>query len=630
MATEPYGTTPLPAQAVKIQYDPPADIWDIAQQPKSQQIATYEGHMVEDSIHGATILGANHHFVIYAVKKGLVRILHRHSPLRSLFRGHAGQTVTDIQFFLDGDVLGSVASANGASTVIIWRVFERTPEIMSEKLLEITTSAYTISRIVWHPFNPNQFWMVHTDPNSTDTSKRVATLVDTTRISTLPHAEGGHAVCMFFQPDIIMDGVVSLASPDASVTSLTDLDWSEKDVRHVMTTHQGGEIRLWDLRKVDPNNAAATTLPVCLCVIQEEQALSRCKFLPHECPKNSRSNSTAYTNCFLTASNNNSEVTLWSPFCEDGPPPSKVQVFGLQHPSASSSHLLDICYGPSPPEGPPPSLFILMSDQKAGKLFAWHIQSEWQNDTVMSLVGCDFVVPFVTTYPMYSWSTQVQPAADISEDDMTDQEGFVFDMKLHAYQSTVIQSLTLTSFMCLPPGRQWDPSTPGVTVEDLPQLESGVPSSTNSNAGLSDDFGDYDVGDDDEEGDDDFSEPPAASSLPVPDGLDSPAAAPAPAAGGAFANWLGALAIKAPGPAPIPPPPVVAANTATTPGPARTNSNASATMLTPADLFPNNPTMTVGGVTTEPSQTAQNAGYVLLLNFWISCVFGLCSTNLLS
>lgn len=627
MTTEPYGTTPLPAKGgVSIRYDPGEDVWDIAQQPKSQQIAAYEGIPSEDSIHGATVLDVNQHFVIYAVKKGLIRILHRHSTLRSLFRGHAGQTITDIQIFLDGDVLGSVGhdAATGNSTVIIWRVFERTPEIMSEKLLEITTNAFHISRLIWHPFNPNQFWIVHTTgDNDDDGNKKVASLVDTTRISTLPHATEQHAVCMFHQPNTIMDGVVSLAAPTAS--SLTDLDWSEKDVRHVLTVHQGGEIQLWDLRKVDPNPAAnaATTLPACLCVIREEQPLSRCKFLPHESSSTKQPGDTTsyHTNCFLTAAHNNSEVTLWSPFGsnDDGlsasPPPTKLQVFGLQHPSPS--YVLDICYGPSAPDGPPPALFVLMADQSQGKLFSWHIQSEWQEEkTLVSLVGCDFVVPFVTSYPMYSWSTQVQPAADISEDEMSEQGGLIFDMKLFSYQSTVVQCLTLTSFMCLPPARPWDASTSGVIVEELSQLqqlESSLVASSSPEMDMTGDFGDYDVGDDDDDDEaevaagteEDFSEPPAASSLPVPDGLDSPAAAaPTAPSGGAFANWLGALAGKAPGPTPIPPPPIAQAEeqqqrqpsppgpAVPAPAPPVAMPSSTTTMLTPADLFPNHPSIT--------------------------------------
>jgi len=639
--TEPYGTTPLPVNRgkIRIQYNPGDDVWDVAQQPKSQQIASYEGLKVPDAVNGATVLDVNPHFCIYAVKKGLIRILHRHSTLRSLFRGHAGQTVSDIQIFMDGDVLASVGydTNTGTSTLIIWRVFERTPEIMSEILLEITTMAYKISRVIWHPFNPNQFWMIHTSSSSSSSSShegddtKIASLVDTTRISTLQHATEHHAVCMFHQTDVVMDGVTCLNATSAS--SLIDLDWSEKDVRHVLTCHENGDIRLWDLRQTEINGA--TMLPACLCILRGGgEALSRCKFLPHECSHDDSThtditnNNNTLTSCFLTAANNNSQVTLWSPFTEScrTQPPTKVQVFGLDpsYTAEDSSYVLDICYGPSPPEGPPPSMFVLMADQTAGKLFAWHVQSEWaSNKTVVALVGCNFVVPFVTSFPMYSWSCQVQPAADISEDDMGDDNatggGLVFDMKLFSYQSTVIQSLILTSFMCLPPGQPWNVSTPGVTVEELEQdAGAGVPAEkVPSEMALSDEFGDYEVDEEEDDGEDDadYSEPPEASALPVPEGLDSPGAevsAPGGSGGGVFANWLGALAVKASGPAPVPPPPppVVSATQST----ASNNS----TMLTPADLFPNHPSIIgttsndgsrASGRTQEP-QSIQNARYV--------------------
>ena len=146
----PYGTTPLPTSLavggtvsagnspVSVKFDENA-VADVSQQPQTQQIAVFEATPNEDCINGS-LLDVNQHFVVYAVKNGLIRILHRHSALRSLLRGHAGQQVTDIRFFLDGDVLGTVggtnslgegAAAGQTSSVIIWRVFEQSPDIMS-------------------------------------------------------------------------------------------------------------------------------------------------------------------------------------------------------------------------------------------------------------------------------------------------------------------------------------------------------------------------------------------------------------------------------------------------------------------------------------------------------------------
>ena len=103
---EPFGTTPIPTaladgSPVEISLDT-SGVDSVAQQPQSQQIAVYEAKPNEDCINGS-LLDVNQHFVVYAVKNGLIRVLHRHSAMKALLRGHAGQQVTDIRFFLDGD-----------------------------------------------------------------------------------------------------------------------------------------------------------------------------------------------------------------------------------------------------------------------------------------------------------------------------------------------------------------------------------------------------------------------------------------------------------------------------------------------------------------------------------------------
>lgn len=149
-------------------------------------------------------MAVNQHFVVYAVKKGLIRVLHRHSTLRSLLRAHSEQTVTDIQFFQDGDVLATAGSSPTSSKIVVWRIFERSPEICSEILLEISTSHLFMTRVVWHPFNPNQFWMLHTA--NTTNKKQLATLVETTRIMTTPDEIHNHAVADFCSNTLLMHG----------------------------------------------------------------------------------------------------------------------------------------------------------------------------------------------------------------------------------------------------------------------------------------------------------------------------------------------------------------------------------------------------------------------------------------
>lgn len=531
---EPFGTTPIPTaladgRPVEISLDM-SGVDSVAQQPQSQQIAVYEAKPNEDCINGS-LLDVNQHFVVYAVKNGLIRVLHRHSAMKALLRGHAGQQVTDIRFFLDGDVLGTVGSKGTESTLIVWRVFQQSPEIMSEKLLEIPSSSFTMSRLLWHPFNPNQFWMFHT----TETQITAATLVETTRITTAVHKEESHAVCQLHSPYCVMDGAVQLAD----ATSITDLAWSGRDSRHVLTVHEGGSIILWDLKQTEENDGDFTT-PKQVAVLEKDSGIanSRCCFLPHENAVSRQDQTDAITTCFVTASDNNSVVTLWSSFTESKLP-IKLQVVRLDNPSPS--YVLDLCFGPAPQDASPPSCFLVVADRHKGKLLALHVQAQWNANQKAICVGSDYVVPFQLKHPIYSWSVVCSPTQDISEEEIQEQAGLIFDMKLFSYQSKVIQCLTLTSYMCLPPEHGYQDSTRGITVR---ALDGSAPQEDVDTVEPEYDE-DYDVEDDEE----DEPEAPEPSSLPAPEtggGMGNP-----------FANWLGAFASKptpTPDP-PLPPPP---------------------------------------------------------------------------
>jgi len=527
---EPYGTTPLPTSSsgspVQVWFDAES-VLDAAQQPQTQQMAVFEA-TPNDCLNGS-VLDVNQHFVVYAVKNGLIRVLHRHSTLRALLRGHDGQRVTDIQFFQDGDVLATAATGETQSSVIIWRVFERSPEIMSETLLEIKTTHFSIRRILWHPFNPNQFWMIHTT-NKTNATQ-VATLVETTRITTTPHETEKHAVCQFHDDYVIMEGAVQLSS------NLTDMCWSGRDTRHVLTTHSSGEIHLWDLKKLKTNNDFTVT-PEHLVSIREDSNWSRCLFLPHEQAASveiNENHETAWTPCFVTASDNNSTFTLWSPFTSSNKKPTKLQVVALEHPA--TSYVMDVCYGPAPVDASPPSSFVILADRTAGKIMAFHCRANWSSSQKAVLVGCDYVVPFQTKCPTYSWSVVCAPTTDISEEDLSEQGGLIFDIKLFAYQSTVVQCLTLTSYMCLPPETTWTDPTPGVRLERLLLVHSAHVSEIGSDEDVQYDE-DYSL----EEEDDEDYEAPDPSSLPPPDGISKDG--PAPLGNNPFANWLGAIAAK--------------------------------------------------------------------------------------
>ena len=167
----------------------------------------------------------------------------------------------------------------------IWRLFERSPEIYAEKLLEIDSHKFNISRVVWHPFNPNQFWMIHQDRYN----EKVATLVESTRIATQQHPTEKHAVCTFFGDYCIMKDAVQLkprsSVPSVAPKNLTDVCWNARNVRYVLAVYDSGNITLWDIQGNNTTSTSDGTVIPSIAgeVIDDSDGdLSRCLFLPHE------------------------------------------------------------------------------------------------------------------------------------------------------------------------------------------------------------------------------------------------------------------------------------------------------------------------------------------------------------
>jgi hypothetical protein len=388
--------------------------------------------------------------------------------------------------------------------------------------------------------------MVHTDADGIV----VGTLLNTNSI-TAARCEEGHNLCMFASDHCIKEGATQIRESG----DLTDLAWDT----HILSTHTSGRIILHDWKRVIAGNRATVTHPTVLCTLQEEGPVSRCLFLPHtQAPKHSNEEET-WTPCFLTASENNAVVTLWSAFTSNGPPPTKLQVFGLENPS--TSYCLSVCAAPAGSSSlTPPSTMVVMADRMDGKIFAWHLKASWEattERTQLVLEGCDYVVPFHCKYPTYSW--QVRSEAGIVGEEL-DASNIVFDVIVHAYQSAAVQRLTLTSMMLLPPALTWTEPTPGVRVDRLWQ---NVHSAHVSEIASEDAFQfdeEYDVDDDD--ADDGYDEAPDASALPPPDGFASPSGSTLPTASlvtssSPFANWLGNLAAAKTVDALPPPEPVV-------------------------------------------------------------------------
>lgn len=574
---EPFGTTPFPVLTADVNtaFDVKFFASDLTsddtastpQQPQTQQIAVYEATPIEESIHGASVIAVNQHFICYAVKNGLIRVLNRHSTLRTLLRAHAGQNVTDIKVFQDGDVFATAGSGGKKeeqatkidSKIVIWRIFERSPDIVSEKLLEIETDKFSISRVLWHPFNPNQFWMIHLDQSGVN----VASLVETTRIATVNHPSDNHPLCRWEDPRFQTDFVLQVKT--SSRSNLTDICWNNRDTRYVLSVHDSGHIVLWDIsshassnRTQNQGSGEGILVPLVVGEIVDSSTgnLSRCLFLPHE-------NSILFgdgpmpiarTTCFITAGENNSSFTLWSAWPGDDSLPSKIQrisIMGANKPvyQPPSSFLLDVCFGPAGNTNAPPC-FIVCADREVGRLFVFHCRAvclDVENVTSRKkamLAGCDYVVPFITKFPTYSVSVVCVPTQDISEEELSEQGQIIFDMKLFSYQSSVVQCLTLTSYMCLPPSSTWTDRTACVIVERLHShniKQNGLRNSPTDEVVYDED---YDVEDDgvDING---FEVSPEASSLPLPDGLPTSNQSTNTFESDVknqFSNWLGAIA----------------------------------------------------------------------------------------
>ena len=609
------GTTPLPISLPASSFGlghvvthVPARLWfDVdsvsqqAQQPQTQQIANFDAKANEDCINGSTV-AVNQHFVVYTVKNGLIRVLHRHSTLRTLLRAHLDARVTDIAFFQDGDILATVAGNEERSTLVIWRIFERPPEVTAEILLEITSLKSKITRVVWHPFNPNQFWMIHTNAHGC----HIASLVETTKIraktpvsssqsttsgSSTASESGNHVRCDFAQDYALMDDVVTIQSTNYMEDDVTDLAWNLRDAaRYVLTSHSSGEIVLWDLKRLVPqpqfNHNLITPGQIRVMRHPDQRPVTRCFFLPHDDrvdpriqpPTNggggggsSNGRDSFLTPCFATGSDHNATITLWSaiPAEPSSSLPHPLQMLSLERPSPS--YVLDVVCGIPAPDGSPLSSFLVMADRHSGHILAFHLKSQWEvpknsissNNKQCLLAGSDYVVPFKTRYPIFSLNVQCTPTTDITEEELVDQAGLIFDTRIYAYQSKLVQCLTLTSYMCIPPPTAtatWTKATPGVRVERLvvdeiyPTTEGATaapaastaatmkqPSTTTTPDDIQydEDYDYYEGENDEDDGEDDDNNNNPASSTGAGTTTD------ASSDRNPFANWLGAIAAKA-------------------------------------------------------------------------------------
>ena len=154
--------------------------------------------------------------------------------------------------------------------------------------------------------------------------------------------------------------------------------WSHRDPRHVLTAHDDGRVRLWDLAAGGDGGVSCLAR---LDVVAADAALrvvTRVLFLSRYDGPDDRA--PALTPPFLTGSDMNHTVTLWSPF---GAPagkgtvvlPRPLRVFGLRNADSTFGHVnlssmlsLELVPAPYRPPlagapAPAPSGFVLLAER---------------------------------------------------------------------------------------------------------------------------------------------------------------------------------------------------------------------------------------------------------------------------
>jgi len=556
------------------------------------------GSTSQNSSLTGSLLDVTPSYIVYSVKKGLVRVLDRDDGSKTLLRGHTVKCC-DVTFFGDGsgaggagaggaiggagaDVLATVGGAGDKCCVLIWRLLKGGgsgggsggggEQLGSEKLLEIRYRP--AARLVLHPFDPNRFVLLHRDAiaagtggnggnGNGNTSRIVATLVETTRLVTVPHADGGHAVCLCgggggggntaaTPSDVTsasnddgitgsdIEGAIKLIVPgneaDDIDVAANDLVFSPTSARHVLTAHEDGVVRLWDGGSrvyIDVTNGLVHTdgmstdggqLDVSAALLSsvhvvKEGGVVSCRFLPGYVdarPPSSAGTSTAddvssyLTPPFLTGCEGNTKITLWSPFTTTGSPPVPVRTFKLDidgdgdgdgSGGSGGRKLPMILSVGTTPAG---ETHAFLADSEAGRMFVLHLSSTFNVSGAKVATGFNYVAPFDTVHPIYSMKCTVASSSSGVDTDNDDAAG---GLSLYCVQSKAIQVLTFTGKMLAGPSA--GSSSAGVTA--LPEEDAVGPGAAKSAAVTDDEdaaaealvaeFEDY--SDEEEMGDDD-------------------------------------------------------------------------------------------------------------------------------
>mmetsp|Transcript_11216 Transcript_11216/g.13014 ORF Transcript_11216/g.13014 Transcript_11216/m.13014 type:complete len:953 (+) Transcript_11216:29-2887(+) len=247
------------------------------------------------------------------------------------------------------------------------------------------------------------------------------------------------------------------------------------------------------------------------------------------------------TKPFVTVTKQGSCVTLWSPFTTSASPPKIVRIFELESDvnvnNVKSTYNVSLCTLPKQVYGhtsstlpPPPSSYLLFADKTIGKIYTLHLHSLWRtipltNSTtqqIAAVVGYDYIIPFTTVQPIYSWNTLISPSEDDVDVELTETKENSekrWNIDLFCVQSKGVQLLTLTNRM-LSGGSKFvkglgesDDLPIGMSVDEIYTFHAGVENNDEDDDDEDDDDEvvsfeseeyevDQDVGDDDEEDDD--------------------------------------------------------------------------------------------------------------------------------
>ncbi|KAL7478744.1 hypothetical protein ACHAW6_004499 [Cyclotella cf. meneghiniana] len=477
------------------------------------------------------------------------------------------------------DILATVGGMQDEACVLVWRIYvnvqsQSGDSLAANKLMELRFPL--AARILWHPFDPNRFLLLHRNCVGLSGEERfthngVATLVETKRLVTTRHNKLGHMVCEC--PSIGVPGALQFVitrSDDETAweVGVNDASWSTKDARHVLTAHDDGRIRLWDVTL--PPKSGIVSFP---CIAQldvaetrhncthEERRVTRVIFLSHY----EMSFDAIVTPPFVTGTAKNYTLTLWSGFRVDSSSndshqlasPHRFYVCQLKSAASSPSSVLNVELYPAPyrPADTVPSSFLLLSEPSHARMHALHLDAHWTNNddaSAVAVTGFDYITTLDVVHPILSMclASSSSLKSSISEHvPVALQEEK--DVDLCCVKTKAVQMLSLSAdILCAPPkttelGEPFD-----AVIQPLyknHQEEQDEHDVMEENIAFEEE---YDLEEDDTQAEVEYSTADDDQLAPIPI-VDNDAPLDP------FSNWLGAI-VK-----PLPPPTVPSSNNAT-------------------------------------------------------------------